>query len=151
MKNIFNKDVSEEVIQRINCLKSNQKSLWGKMDVAQMLAHLNVQYEILYDNSKFKKPNFLMRFIMKKFIKPKVTGEQPFEKNGRTAPYFIVDSDKNFEDEKKRLIDYIIKTQQNGVDVLLPRDTKSFGTLTADEWNNMLYKHLDHHLQQFGV
>jgi len=25
------------------------------------------------------------------------------------------------------------------------------GKLTAVEWSNMLYKHLDHHLRQFGV
>jgi hypothetical protein len=151
MKNIFKKEVSEEVIERINNLKPNQQRLWGKMDVAQMLAHLNIQYQAMYENEKFKKPNFIKRFLMIKLLKPIVTGDKPFKKNGRTAPYFIVNSDKDFEAEKSKLIDNIRKTQQNGVEVLLPRDTKSFGKLTAGQWNNMLYKHIDHHLQQFGV
>jgi len=62
-----------------------------------------------------------------------------------------INTDKDFETEKAKLINSIRKTQKEGVEKLLPRDTKSFGKLTADQWNNMLYKHLDHHLQQFGV
>lgn len=151
IKNIFKKEVSEEVINRINNLKPEQKPLWGKMNAAQMLAHLNIQYQALYENQKFKKPNFLMRFIMKTFLKPIVTGDKPYKKNGKTAPYFLVTSDKDFEAEKSILIKNIQKTQKNGVEVLLPRDTKSFGKMTTKQWNNMLYKHVDHHLQQFGV
>jgi len=26
-----------------------------------------------------------------------------------------------------------------------------FGRMTADEWGILMYKHIDHHLQQFGV
>lgn len=63
MKNIFKKEVSQEIIQRINNLTNNSKPQWGKMNVAQMLAHLNVQYEIIYENEKFPKPNFIARFF----------------------------------------------------------------------------------------
>ena len=31
------------------------------------------------------------------------------------------------------------------------KESNSFGPLTKGEWNNMFYKHLDHHLSQFGV
>lgn len=151
MKNIFKKEVSQEVIDRINKLTPTTKAAWGKMEVAQMLAHLNVQYEMIYENEKFKKPNPLLRFILKTFIKKKVVGPKPFAKNGKTSPVFIINSTKDFTKEKERLTKYILTTQANGVDVLLPRDTKSFGKLTADEWNNLFYKHLDHHLEQFGV
>ena len=151
MKNIFDKEIAEEVINRVKALNTNQKAIWGKMDVAQMMAHLNIQYQAMYENDKFKKPNFIQRFFMIKFLKPIVTGSKPFKKNSRTAPYFVVNSNKNFEEEKLKLIDNITKTQKNGVSVLLSRETKAFGKLTAEQWNNMLYKHIDHHLKQFGV
>ena len=89
--------------------------------------------------------------MLKTFVKKTVVGPKPFKKNGRTAPYFLINDDKNFDTEKKRLIDYITITQKNGVEVLLPRDTKSFGKLTADEWNTLFHKHIDHHLSQFDV
>lgn len=50
MKNIFDKDVSEEVITRINKLDSTTKPQWGRMNVAQMLAHCNVTYEMVYED-----------------------------------------------------------------------------------------------------
>ncbi|HIE46044.1 MAG TPA: DUF1569 domain-containing protein [Flavobacteriaceae bacterium] len=151
MKNIFDKEIAREVIERINTLNSNTKASWGKMNVSQMLAHLNVQYEIVYENDKFPKPNFIVDFILKTFVKKKVVSSKPFPKNGKTAPYFVISSQKDFDKEKERLIKYISITQANGIDILLPRKTKSFGKLTAQEWNNLFYKHLDHHLTQFGV
>ncbi len=151
MKNIFKKEVAQEVIDRINNLTPKTERLWGKMDVAQMLAHLNIQYEVVYENGKFPKPNAFVRFMLKTFVKNKVVGSKPFPRNGRTAPYFVIADTRDFEKEKTRLIAYILKTQKNGVEVLLPRDTKSFGKLTEDEWNNLFHKHIDHHLAQFGV
>jgi hypothetical protein len=121
------------------------------MDVAQMLAHINVQYEIVYENEKFPKPNAFARFMLKTFIKNSVVGSKPFPKNGRTSPYFVITDPKEFEKEKKRLVAYILKTQELGVSHFLPRDTKSFGKLTAEQWNNLFYKHIDHHLSQFNV
>lgn len=88
---------------------------------------------------------------MKTVVKKVVTGPKPFSKNGRTAPYFVISSQKDFDEEKKRLINYLNRIQEDGVEILLPRDTKSFGKLTAEEWNTLFYKHLDHHLMQFGV
>ena len=151
MDNIFKKEVSDAVIARINKLKSDTKPLWGTMSIAQMLAHTNIQYEVVYESDKFPKPNALTRFMLKVFVKKTVVGPKPFKRNGRTAPYFVINDNKDFEEEKQRLIDYINLTQKNGVEVLLPRDTKSFGKLTADEWNNLFHKHIDHHLAQFGV
>ena len=151
MKNIFKKEVTQEVIERINKLQPNSKAVWGKMDVAQMLAHLNVQYELVYEPSKFPNPNFIARFFLKTFVKKAVVGDKAFPKNGRTAPYFVINETKDFENEKERLINYLKTTQKNGVSVLLPNETKSFGKLTAKEWNTLFYKHINHHLQQFGV
>lgn len=151
MKNIFEKEVTDEVVNRINKLTKQTKPEWGKMNVSQMLAHCNIQYEVVYENEKFPTPSFLARFLIKIFVKNKVVGPKPFPKNGRTAPYFIVEGDRDFDKEKERLIDYVYKTQVLGIDHLLRRETKSFGKLTTDQWSNLFYKHLDHHLTQFNV
>ena len=75
----------------------------------------------------------------------------PYKKNIQTAPEFIIKDSKNFDLEKNRLIDYLIKTQQLGGDYFDGKESNSFGKLTKQEWNNLFYKHLDHHLTQFGV
>lgn len=150
MKNIFQQEVSQEVINRINKLTPSTQPLWGKMSVDHMLAHCNVTYEFLYDNIH-PKPNVFKRFLLKTFVKGIVTNEKPYKKSSQTAPEFIMKGSKNFEEEKLRLIGYITKTQLLGENHFEGKESHSFGVLSKAEWNNMFYKHLDHHLTQFGV
>ena len=150
LPNIFTKEVAEGVIDRINSLITNSQPLWGKMSVAQMFAHCCVTYEMVYTD-KHPKPGFLMGFILKTFIKKAVVTDKPYPKNSKTAPAFLVSNEKDFESEKKRLIDYIRETQVLGAYIFDGKMSHSFGLLSANEWNNMMYKHLDHHLKQFGV
>ncbi|SHN09266.1 Protein of unknown function [Cyclobacterium lianum] len=147
---IFDKEVTAELIRRINSLSPGTQPQWGKMNVAQMLAHCNVTYEMAYEN-KHPKPNFLMRQVLKAFVKQMVVSETPYKRNVRTAPAFIVSDERDFEQEKNRLIQYLNKTVELGENHFDRRESLSFGKLTIAEWNNMFYKHLDHHLTQFGV
>lgn len=150
MKSVFKQADTAEIINRINQLKPDSERHWGKMTVAQMLAHCNVSYEMVYEN-KHPRPNAFMKFILKNLVKNKVVNEKPYPHNNRTAPQFIIKEDKNFEQEKARLINYIKKTQQLGEAHFDGKESHSFGALSKAEWNNMFYKHLDHHLTQFGV
>lgn len=150
MKNIFDTPISDEVIERINQLTMESKPRWGKMSVDQMLAHCCVTYEYVFDN-KHPKPNGFKKWLLKTFVKNAVVSERPYKKNGRTAPDFIIKDKRNFESEKNRLVAYILKTQALGEAYFHNKESHSFGKLTITEWNNMFYKHLDHHLTQFGV
>lgn len=150
LPNVFTADVASELVDRINRLTPDSSALWGTMDVAQMLAHCNVTYEMLYDNIH-PKPGFMVKLMLKAFVKNKVVNEAPYEPNGRTAPQFIIKSSKDFTKEKARLIAFVEKTQQLGEKEFEGKESHSFGNLTAEQWNNMFYKHLNHHLSQFGV
>lgn len=150
MKNIFNKEITNEVINRIKQLTPESQPSWGKMGVAEMLAHCCVAYEMIY-TSKHPRPNGFVRMMLKIFVKKAVVNEVPFTKNGRTAPQFIITDEREFEVEKKRLIDFIIKTQELGEQYFDGKESHSFGKLSTKEWNNSFYKHLEHHLTQFGV
>ena len=150
MKNVFDSNDTKDILDRINKLTPATEKVWGTMTIAQMLAHCNITYELVYDD-KHPKATGLKRFLLKLFVKSTVVNDKPYPKNGRTAPVFIVDSEKKFETEKKRLIEYIQKTQQLGTAHFEGKESNSFGALTSKEWNAMFYKHLDHHLSQFGV
>ena len=152
MKNIFEKPVSEEVIKRIENLTSETQPGWGKMNVGQMLAHLNVAYEFVYDSKhEASKAKGFKKFLLKAFVKKMVVGEKPYPKNGRTSPEFMITDERVFADEKAILIDYINKVQQEGEAKFDGRESHSFGPLNITEWSNSFYKHVDHHLTQFGV
>lgn len=148
--NIFQPETTQELINRINQLKPETRPVWGKMNAGQMLAHLCVMYEMVYDNIH-KRPNAIMRFLITLVAKSTVVGDRPYPRNARTAPAFVISGQRDFEKEKKRLIEYIVRTEKNGEAFFDGRESLSFGKLTLPEWNNYFYKHLDHHLTQFGV
>jgi hypothetical protein len=151
IKNIFSQEISEEVIGRIEKLSPTSTPKWGKMTVDQMLAHCNVTYNYTYHSEKFTPPNVLKRMLLKALVKPMVVGEKTYPKNGKTATEFKMVGKKDFEREKSYLIENIRKTQKLGTTHFDGLDNFSFGKLTINEWNNLFYKHLDHHLTQFGV
>ncbi len=151
MKNIFDAAITAEIIERINTLTPTTSAKWGTMNVAQMLAHCNVTYEMFYEPEKHAKPNGFKRFILKLIVKPLVIGEKQYKENSPTAHAFKIVSERQFELEKSRLIDFLNRTQELGGAHFDGKESNSFGTLKTNEWNAMFYKHLDHHLRQFGV
>ena len=150
MKNVFDKNDCDEIITRINQLEANYNRLWGKMTVDKMLAHCNVTYEMVY-STIHKKPNFVMKILLKALVKNKIVSNKLYFKNQQTAPQFIITDERDFEKEKFRLIEYIERTRTLGGDYFDGKESHSFGKLSTKEWNNLFYKHLDHHLNQFGV
>ncbi|MET3537457.1 DUF1569 domain-containing protein [Chryseobacterium limigenitum] len=151
MENVFDAKDAQNYIDRINKLIEDTHGLWGKMTVDQMLAHCCITYEMVYEPEKHKKPGSIAKFILKRFVKPKVVGEKAYPRDSPTSPQFLITGRKNFGEEKKRLIGYIQKTQQLGASAFDGKESFSFGKLNSDEWNNMFAKHLNHHLSQFGV
>jgi hypothetical protein len=150
LPNIFSKEVSSKIIDRINQLTPDSQPQWGKMNVSQMLAHCCVSYEMVYED-KHPRPNAFMRFIIKNLAKKAVTNETPYKHNSGTAPVFLIKGSRDFATEKARLIGFINKTQQLGEEEFDGKTSHSFGKLSKEEWNNMFYKHVNHHLMQFGV
>jgi len=148
--NTFDPKTTEETFKRLEKLNYMSKPQWGKMNVAQMLAHLNVTYDLAYD--KIQSPaNFFTRILLKLLVKPLVTNDKPYKKNSHTAPVFIITNERDFEKEKSIFIDNVKKTEANGIAFFDGKVSSSFGAMTAKEWSNQFYKHIDHHFTQFGV
>ncbi len=150
LPNVYEPQVVQQLAQRLHALQPNTTPLWGSMSVSQMLAHCNVTYDMVY-TTKYKAPNAFTKLILKAFVKKMVTNEVPYKKNGQTAPQFLIKSPKDFEQEKQTLLGHIHKTAELGQAHFEGKESISFGVLQATQWNNMFYKHLDHHLRQFGV
>ncbi|MES2565762.1 MAG: DUF1569 domain-containing protein [Bacteroidota bacterium] len=148
--NTFDPKTTENVFKRLENLNYTSIPQWGKMNAAQMLAHLNVTYDLAYGKIK-SNPGFFSKLILKLFVKGIVTNEKPYTQNSRTGPDFIITDNRDFEKEKSIFIDYVKQTEANGARYFEGRESSSFGKMTAKEWSNQFYKHIDHHFRQFGV
>ena len=151
MQNVFFSFYAQKYINRINNLTPETQRKWGKMSVDQVLAHLNVAYDLTFTPEKFPKPNFIAKFLLSRFVKPKITNEIPYKPSLPTSPAFIIADERNFEEEKAKLIGNIQRVQQLGREAFEGKENINFGKMTAQGWNNMFAKHLNHHLEQFGV
>ena len=150
MKNVYDPKVASELISRLGELEPETQPEWGKMNIGQMLAHVNVSYEMALED-KHPHAKGLKRILLKRLIKPSVVNEKPYKKNLHTAPAFLVTDERKFDKEKARLIAYIHMTVDRGASFFDGLPSPSFGPLTSAEWNNLFFKHIDHHFRQFGV
>jgi len=120
------------------------------MDISQMIAHCNVSYDMAF-NENYKKSSPFLRFILKNLAKKGLVNESPLKKNSSTASEMIIKRPKVFEEEKGKLVSNVNNLVAKGENYFHLKDHPGFGVMTKQEWNNFYYKHLDHHLTQFGV
>jgi hypothetical protein len=133
-------------MQRIEVIQPDAKPQWGKLNVAQMLAHCNRSVEIsLGLITPPSETNWFMRWI----VKPYVVGKRPFSKNSPTAKALVIREEKDFNTEKQKLIQNLKAAKERGVNAAWSPSV-GFGPMTGEEWGRLHYKHVDHHLMQFG-
>jgi hypothetical protein len=149
MNNLFNHSDVSQILERIEKLTPGSQRKWGKMNVSQMLAHSNISLETAMGLNVIK-PLFIGR-IIGSFLKPKVLGEKPFGKNSPTDKSYIFKSDLQFEEEKLKTIASIKKFFEGGSSQCTNHPHPFFGKFTPEEWAIFQWKHMDHHLRQFGV
>lgn len=149
MENLFTTSATEKIIDRIGKLTENSKPLWGKMNVGQMLAHCQVPLQVGIGEAKLKRT--LIGILFGSIAKRALLKEKPFSKNLPTDKSFIVADSRLVEAEKANLINLINRFTATDSGAFEQANHPFFGKMTADEWGILSWKHLDHHLLQFGV
>lgn len=150
MKSLYNSGDNQEIIDRINKLSPELKAQWGKMNASQMMAHINITMKAVFGEIKFKRK--LIGILFGNKYKKKLTStEEAFQRDLPTNKKFVVAESKDFEAEKKNLIAYVQKFVQVGADGVSKDPHPFFGYMTPQQWDTLVWKHLDHHLRQFGV
>jgi hypothetical protein len=148
VRNLFNTADRDDLLRRLSSLQTSSPRQWGKMDVAQMLAHCAVTMEVACGDS-IKKQSFIGR-VLAPFVRKSALGEKPFQRNGPTDPAFKIAGGREFAAERARLTALVDKFCSRGPAAAEGLVHSFFGRLTADEWARLMYKHIDHHLRQFS-
>ncbi|WP_068774472.1 DUF1569 domain-containing protein [Paenibacillus sp. FJAT-26967] len=149
MNNIFNHMHAVEILNRTDRLAPSSQPQWGTMSVAQMLAHCSSFQDIAMGNS-FPPRGWLGLFIGP-FVKSVLTNDKPLARNMSTIPTIMIVDEREFEQEREILKQKIITFQFNGPEKCTTHPHPFFGRLTSEQWGKGIFKHLDHHLNQFGV
>lgn len=150
MKNFFEVSNRRGLLDRLDGLRPDAAHLWGKMDVAQMCAHCAIALEVAAGD--VPKTQAFIGKVLAPFVKKKfLHGTEPLSKNSPTDPTFVVSDSRDFAREKARLVEIAKRFGEAGAAAADRRMHSFFGRLTGEEWGVLMYKHLDHHLRQFGA
>ena len=150
MKSLFNESDYQEIRRRLETLQADNSRQWGKMNVAQMMAHCSLGFEQATGKIPFKdKSNFIMRSLVKRIVL-KAVKKGDLGKNQKTFPEYIVAGEKDFRKEKQRLLQNIDDFYQSGCKNSMGRHPY-FGKLSKDDWGALQYIHTIHHLKQFSA
>jgi hypothetical protein len=149
MKNLFDSAANAEIISRLNHLTVQSHPSWGKMNVSQMLFHCTVPLKVAFGEVKLKRS--VVGWLFGPLAKRRLVSEKPFDKNLPTDKNFIAKHQPDFTAEKQSLEVLVQKFLNAGVEGISNEPHPFFGKMTPEEWGILSYKHLDHHLRQFGV
>ena len=147
MSSIYNQNDNALLLSRINKLTPESKPLWGKMTVDQMLKHTEAAMAVAFSEKELK-VNFIMK-LLGKMLKNKVFNND-FGKNSPTAPEFVFTANYDFEKEKAVLIEKLSRFAEGEKSITLTKHP-FWGKMTPEDWDKLMWKHMDHHLRQFGV
>lgn len=150
MRNMFDASDVQEIKGRLAQLGPKSVPHWGSMTAPQAVAHCANSMEwAVGDRIPLR---MFWGGILGRLIKSKVIGdEMPFRRNSPTAEDLLVRDDRDLASERARLITLIDRFAEGGAAQCTTSPHSFFGRLSPQEWAVLMYKHLDHHLRQFGV
>lgn len=147
MKTIWNGDVEREVHDRVARLMPDRKAAWGKMSAPQMVCHLADALKMAMGDLPVATKNTPLRHPP---LKQLIVYWAPWPKGVPTAPELLVRPPRDWQadvSDLKSLVDRF--ASRRGA-----RDWPehpAFGRLSERAWGVLVYRHMDHHLRQFGV
>ncbi len=148
MKTLFQPADRDALLARLDALQPECTRQWGTMNPAQMLCHCAIALETGTGDRPMKQK--LIGKILMPFFRSSIMGEKPFKKNSPTDPTFVVSGTRDFGAERTRLTGLIHRFVEKGEDAAGRQEHAFFGKMTGKEWGALMYKHIDHHLRQFG-
>ena len=149
MQNLFQPESATGIVIRIARLKPTAIAAWGKMNASQMLAHCKAPLEVALGDRHLK-PG-LIALLFGKIAKRQLLKKKPFPQNLPTAKTFAVKDERIFSDEQDQLLTLIRRFSEEDPYKIAARVHPFFGKMSIEEWGLLQWKHLDHHLRQFGV
>jgi hypothetical protein len=151
MKSLFDVAGVDQVKARLGQLEPQSERLWGKMTVAQMVAHCAMSMQWAVGDTVPENGPLAAR-VMGRLVKPLVLrNDDLMRKHSPTIPSLIVTDERDLYKERERLLELIDRFAAGGAAGCTRNAHSFFGKMTPQEWAILMYKHLDHHLRQFGV
>jgi hypothetical protein len=150
MKSIYDTGVAVEIHSRLAMLAPDTPRHWGKMNAPQALGHCAIALEWAVGDRK--PPRMFLGRVFGSLVRKAALGnDEPMRKNSPTTPDLVISDLRDFDVERRKVLALVDRFVAAGPAGCTTHPHPFFGKLTPQEWGVLTYKHLDHHLRQFGV
>jgi len=150
MKTLFNRATSDDVEIRIRSLRSDSPRQWGTMTAPQAVAHCSESMAMAVGDIRPRRMP-IGRVLGPVIRRLALGNDEPMRRNSPTVPELVIADDRELETERARLLELIDRFVAGGPSKCTTHPHAFFGKLTPEQWAELMYKHLDHHLRQFGA
>ncbi len=149
MKTLFDRATYEDTLRRVESLQPDSPRQWGKMSAAQMLEHNTRGLEMAIGRNYQKQalPGKMIGWM----FRGQFVGDKPFGKNGPTGSEFVVHGEPDFLRTREKVNALLAELHAVGEKGCDGKIHGFFGTMTGAEWGVTQFRHMDHHLRQFGA
>jgi hypothetical protein len=148
MSTLANAVARDALVARLERLSPEAPAAWGRMTAPLMLAHCSDALRMgLGDLPVKSRGKTIAQTALVKWLFFNVL---PFPKDAPTANELISRTPAPWDVERADLIALIHRSGSADASVKRPPHPL-FGPLTTTQWGQLTWKHLDHHLRQFGV
>ena len=131
--------------KRVESLTPQSQRRWGKMTIGQMLHHANL---VLAESLGEYKGVRNIKGFPKTWVRWMILNG-PWGKGAPTRPDMVVNDPYDFDAEKTRMLEMLDRAAGKSMTAEWP-DSANF-PMTGRHWSQLNWRHLDHHLRQFGV
>lgn len=147
MKSVFNEEDRGAMLARIDRVSSGMQPRWGKMNAEMMLGHLVESARMALGELQPRSKRLPFRYFP---LKQLIVYVLPFPKGAPTAPELLPKETGTTEQAKSELARLLRLLAERANQTVWP-EHPAFGKLNTRAWGVLTYKHVDHHLRQFGV
>lgn len=147
-RSIFEPPARAEVLDRIGKLSPQSTARWGKLSVERVVPHMADQIRMALGDIPIERASGPLRFPVMRYLLIHVL---PWPKGRAEAPQqAFTTSPSQFETDRGVLRDLVERIGERAQQRQWPPNPV-FGALNARDWGVLTYRHLDHHLRQFGA
>jgi len=147
MKTIWDESAQREIRGRIAKLEADRRGAWGRMSAPQMVCHLAESLKMALGEVSCEPKKMPIRYPP---LKQLIIYVAPFPKNAPTAPELLQRSPAEWRSDVADLDALVGRVAARRGSRDWP-DHPAFGRLTERAWGVLMYRHMDHHLKQFGA
>ena len=147
MKTIWQDEARRELTDRLGAMAPGGRAGWGAFNAPKMMCHLADSLMMAMGDLKVAPKRLPIRYTP---LKQLIIYVAPFPKSAPTAPELLVRQPRQWDNDVSEVQDLLARAGSARTTDAWP-DHPAFGKLSKRAWGVLIYRHMDHHLRQFGA